>query len=113
MTLNIKKTKIVTFNKRGRHIRGNFYFGKEKLETAREYKYLGFLVTPSGEINLGFERSERSHIKSFSQAQKQNGYLVQETPEHCYKTLQKPTRANSALRQRFLGNIENAIKYHN
>ena len=53
MTLNIKKTKIMTFNKGGRHIRENFFFGKEKIETTREYKYLGFLVTSSGEINSG------------------------------------------------------------
>ena len=53
MTLNIKKTKIMTFNKNGRHIRENFYFGQDKIETTRHYKYLGFLVTPSGEICLG------------------------------------------------------------
>ena len=33
MTLNIKKTKIMTFNKNGRHVRGNFFFGEEKIET--------------------------------------------------------------------------------
>ena len=51
MTPNIKKTKIMTFNKGGRHIRENFFFGKQKIEMTREYKYLGFLVTPSGEMN--------------------------------------------------------------
>ena len=50
MSLNIKKTKIMIFNKGGRHIRRNIYFGENKLESTRQYKYLGFIVTPSGEI---------------------------------------------------------------
>ena len=53
MRLNIKKTKVVIFIKSGRHIRRNMYFGNDKLETTRQYKYLGFLVTPSGEISTG------------------------------------------------------------
>ncbi len=44
MTLNIKKKKVMIFNKSGRHIRRDIHFGKAKLETTREYKYLGFMV---------------------------------------------------------------------
>ena len=53
MSLNIKKTKIMIFNKGGRHIRRNIYFGENKLESTRQYKYLGFIVTSSGEITSG------------------------------------------------------------
>ena len=38
MTLNIKKTKVMIFNEGGRHIRRDFSFGDEKIETKRHYK---------------------------------------------------------------------------
>ena len=38
LTVNIKKTKVMIFNKTGRHIRRNFYLGDLKVETTREYK---------------------------------------------------------------------------
>ena len=41
------------FNKTGRLMRRNFIYKNEKLEIVREYKYLGFLLTPSGEISSG------------------------------------------------------------
>ena len=55
MALDIKKTKVMIFNKNGRHRRHNLYFGNDKLGTTRQYKYLGLLVTPSGEINSGLK----------------------------------------------------------
>ena len=48
--VNIEKTKCMIFNKTGRHVRKLFMFGKSKIETIREYKYLGLLITPS--LNL-------------------------------------------------------------
>ena len=36
--LNLKKTKVMIFNKSGRQIRRNFYFGKDRIETTRQYK---------------------------------------------------------------------------
>ena len=42
MTLNVEKTKVMIFNSSGRHMRRNFYFGSNKIETTRQYKYLGF-----------------------------------------------------------------------
>ena len=38
------------FNKTGRLMRRNFWFENKKVEVVREYKYLGFLITPS--LNL-------------------------------------------------------------
>ena len=55
MTLNIGKTKVMIFNKSGRHMRRQFYFGENKIEIARQYKYLGFMMTPSGEITTGLK----------------------------------------------------------
>ena len=62
MSLNIKKNKVMIFNKGGRHIRRDIFFGDDKLETTRKYKYLGFMVTPSGEINTGIhDLKDREH----------------------------------------------------
>ena len=51
--ININKTKVMIFNKTGRHIRKNFCLGRSKIETCSEYKYLGFKITPYGGINPG------------------------------------------------------------
>jgi hypothetical protein len=45
--VNVEKTKCMVFNKSGRHLRKLFLFGKNKIDTTREYKYLGLLITPS------------------------------------------------------------------
>ena len=41
------------FNKTGKLIRRNFKYKGTDINTVREYKYLGFIITPSGEINTG------------------------------------------------------------
>ena len=44
------------FNKTGRLLKNyKFYYNNTTLECVREYKYLGFLVTPSGEITSGLK----------------------------------------------------------
>ena len=67
MTINTKKTKTMVFNAGGRHMRRNFYVGNDKIESTRQYKYLGFLVTPSGEIKSGLtdlkDRAQRALAK--------------------------------------------------
>ena len=45
--VNIEKTKYMIFNKAGRLIRKHFWLGNERIDTTREYKYLGLLITPS------------------------------------------------------------------
>ena len=73
MTINTKKTQTMIFNKGGRHIRRNFLVGHDRLESTREYKYLGFVVTPTGEINTGLKRPKKSCIESIFQVEKENG----------------------------------------
>ena len=57
LTLNTKKTKCMTFNKGGRLLSRDFFLNGTKLENVRSYKYLGFILTPSGEINTGLRIS--------------------------------------------------------
>ena len=55
LTLNTEKTKCMIFNKTGRLLRTKFYYSGELLENVKTFKYLGFLLTPSGEINSGLK----------------------------------------------------------
>lgn len=65
LNVNLEKTNVMIFNKTGRHIRRNFYLGTTKVETTREYKYLGFKVTPSGEINSGLKDLKDRALRAF------------------------------------------------
>ena len=80
MTLNTKKTKMMTFNKNGRHIRDTFFFGKEKIETTRQYKYLGFLVTPSGEINSGLKDLRDRALRALHKLKTKMGISFRKQP---------------------------------
>ena len=67
MTVNIDKTKAMIFNKTGKFMKRNFIYKNSKIETVREYKYLGFLLVPSGSIVPGLHdlksRSNRALFK--------------------------------------------------
>ncbi len=46
LTINIKKTKVVIFNKCGKIMKNNgFSIDKERLEVLKEMKYLGIVLT--------------------------------------------------------------------
>ena len=55
MEINSKKTKCMIFDKTGRFFRRSFKVGKEVIYTTNAYRYLGFVLTPSGEINTGHQ----------------------------------------------------------
>ena len=67
LMINTKKTKCMIFNKTGRLMRRPFYMNGVKLDMVREYKYLGFLITPSGEISTGLndlrDRAFKAYMK--------------------------------------------------
>ena len=65
LLINADKTKCMIFNKTGRTSRTNFYLGNSKLENVRSYKYLGFIFTPSGEINTGLHDLRDRALKAF------------------------------------------------
>ena len=93
MKVNHKKTKIMIFNKNGRHIRKYFTLGVEKIECTREYKYLGFLVTPSGEINSGLNDLKDRAQRAFFNLKSKLGCLFQKHPIislKLFETLIKP-----------------------
>ena len=53
------------FNKGGRLMRRAFYLDGVLLENVRSYKYLGFLITPSGEIHTGLKDLRDRAMKAY------------------------------------------------
>ena len=80
MTLNIKKPKVMIFYKNGRHIRRDIFFGNDKLETTRKYKYLGFMVTPSGEINTGLHDLKDRALRALMKLRSKLGVTFRKHP---------------------------------
>lgn len=70
----------MTFNKGGRHIRENFFFGEDRIETTRQYKYLGFLVTPSGEINSGLKDLKDRALRALHKLKNKMGITFRKHP---------------------------------
>ena len=48
LKVNLKKTKLMVFNKSGRKLNINCKFGQQKVDVAKSYSYLGCVLTPSG-----------------------------------------------------------------
>ena len=65
LTLNTDKTKCMIFNKTGRLLRTQFHYNDELLENVNKFKYLGFLLTPSGEIKSGLQDLRDRALKAF------------------------------------------------
>ena len=80
MSINVNKTKVIVFNKNGRHIRKSFPYGENKIDSTRQYKYLGFLITPSGEINSGLKDLKDRALRAFIKVKKKMGLLFQQFP---------------------------------
>ena len=92
LTVNTEKTKCMIFNKTGRLIKREFVFKNDILENTRSYKYLGFMVTPSGEIKSGLDDLRIRSLKALMKLQKDMGsafkYNVKNTI-HLYNYLVK------------------------
>ena len=80
LTINMKKTKVMIFNKSGRHIRRNFYLGNSKVETMGEYKYLGFKVTPYGGITPGLHDLKDRALKAYFKMKNKMGFSFRKHP---------------------------------
>ena len=63
------------FNKGGRHTRRDINFGNDKLETTRQYKYLGFIVSPSGEITMGLKDLKDRALRAFIKMKNKLGII--------------------------------------
>ena len=93
LTLNTDKTKCMIFNKGGRLIRTPFYYNNVKLENVNKFKYLGFLLTPSGEIMSGLKDLRDRALKGYYKLKTAMGEsfrLHLNVTIHLFDTLIKP-----------------------
>ena len=67
LKINVKKTKIMIFNKRGLTLRRNynFFLGGEPLEVTDQYQYLGLKIRPSGAMGLAVEELNTKATKAW------------------------------------------------
>ena len=63
------------FNKTGRTLNNKFHYGKITLDNVRTYKYLGFVVTPSGEIKTGLDDLRARGLKALIKIRRSLGPL--------------------------------------
>ena len=77
LTINTDKTQCMIFNKTGRLLRRNFAYGHQNIKTVRTYKYLGFIVTPSGEIKTGLDDLKDRALKAIYKIKMKMGRYFQ------------------------------------
>ena len=73
--------------------RYKFTYNAASLDCVREYKYLGFIVTPSGEVRTGLEDLRTRAMKAFAKMKSTLGALFKHNVEnsiHLYNYLVKP-----------------------
>ena len=93
LKINSDKTKCMIFNKNGRHIQCNIKCGDMIIHSTREYKYLGFLVTPSGEVNTGIRDLKSRALYALTQLRKKMGVHFRENVKmsvYLFDSLIKP-----------------------
>ena len=93
LVVNIDKTKCMICNKSGKLIRRNFYFNGIKIETVRSFKYLGLVLTPSGEIRSALNDLRDRAMKAFFKLKNSMGEVFHThitTTLHLLDTLIKP-----------------------
>ena len=65
MTVNTNKTKVLIFNKAGRHLAQDFVFNGAKLDCVQNYKYLGLHFTASGTFSMAQDELYQKALKCF------------------------------------------------
>ena len=80
LKINVDKTKAMIFNKTGKLIRRNFRYKDKLISTVREYKYLGFVLTPSGEIVTGLQDLKDRASRATNLLRAKMGYYFRKDP---------------------------------
>lgn len=70
LTVNTAKSKVMIFNKGGRHVHHCFKLNGYTLDIAKEYRYLGILFTPSGSFTRAKELLYKKSLKSYFKLKK-------------------------------------------
>ena len=70
LRVNLKKSKVVIFNKAGRLIKNNFKFNNSCLECVSNYKYLGIHLSASGSFSLAKNELYKKALKGYYKLRK-------------------------------------------
>ena len=112
MEINSKKTEGMIFNKTGRFIRTAYKLNDDRIYTTNSYKYLGFLMTPSGVISHGLSDLKDRAIRAYYKLKQKLGYLFRQNANmtlFLYNSLVRPILLYHIC-IRLLGMPKNAIK---
>ena len=93
LSVNTNKTECMIFNKTRRLMGHKFFFKDTLIRNVRKYKYLGFLVTPSGEIRSGLEDLRIRALKALMKIKAALGSLFRKNITntiHLYNHMVKP-----------------------
>lgn len=70
MKVNIKKTKVIIFNKAGRLIRHKFFYKNSEIDCVSNYKYLGIFFTASGSFSVARNELYKKALKGYYKLRK-------------------------------------------
>ena len=87
------KTKCMIFNKSVKFYRKCFKINKGMVSTTNKYKYLGFIVTPSGEITTGLRDLKDRALNAYYSLENRMGQYFRmniDTTLHLFDSLVKP-----------------------
>ena len=89
LNVNIKKTKIMMFNKMNRHYPLSILLGNRIINSYLEYDYLGTIFTPSGSFKLArvslYKKARKAYYSFLNDTNIQPGHQYQ--PQKSYSTL--------------------------
>jgi len=77
LNINTSKTKIMIFNKAGRHLKLDFKFNDVKLECASNYRYLGLEFNSSGSFSFAQKQLYQKALKAFFKLKKRLLHISQ------------------------------------
>ena len=93
LRINTDKTKCIVFNKTGRLMQRNFCIDGKRIETVKQDKYLGFLVTSSGEMHSGLKDLKSRAQRAIAHLRTKMGigfHMFPNVTEHLFDSLIKP-----------------------
>jgi hypothetical protein len=71
MKVNIKKTKVLIFNKAGRTIEHKFFFQNSLIDCISNYKYLGIHFSASGTFSSAKHELYKKALKAYFKLRKE------------------------------------------
>lgn len=92
LTVNTNKTKTMVFNTNGKNILLPFQYENKPIESVKDYKYLGTLITSSGTFTKTTEDLYKRGLKAFFKLRKQiaQSNIKCSTYAHLFDTMVKP-----------------------